>query len=257
MDIRPRIAGCLILIALIATTGFSEDNQIFLCLDSMKVLSEKGIAPSKLVYGYLQGQKTSCMTEQELRALYSNAEFKKNQAGAVDSQALLEKKGLKREIVLSLIESIYKGNKDLAGASLMGFDLKSVNLENADLRNANLSGADLRGANLKGARLSGANLENAYLKGADLKKADLTKANVKGAFFHYANLTDCAGLTIEEVRVSRSVYKAKIDEDMLELVKANCPSKLTDPGWNWKPDQTYTQNFSIPESEKADLRNFK
>ena len=67
----------------------------------------------------------------------------------------------------------------MAGADLMGADLRD-----ADLMGANLTGADLTGADLTGANLTGADLRDADLRGSNLRDADLT-----GADLRYANLT--------------------------------------------------------------------
>lgn len=86
---------------LIVSAAFSEDSGIYLCIDSMKQqFSETGKPPQKLVYGYIDGKKTECMSEYELRAELSRISFQQSSASVPDSQQLLEMNGLKENCLL-------------------------------------------------------------------------------------------------------------------------------------------------------------
>jgi len=121
----------------------SVELQMFLCLDSMmQIFAVDGKAPSKLVYGYINGKKTECMSEYEFRERFSRVVFEKQRNSEPDSQKLLDISGLRRrEIPMSAKESVYKGKKDLAGADLRGCDLKGLNLAGADLYAGGVGGA--------------------------------------------------------------------------------------------------------------------
>ncbi len=217
---------------------------MFLCLDSMVQLkSQTGKDPQKLVYGYINGKKTDCMSEYELRTKLSQDFFNRdNKSGQVN------KKQLQRD-------AIYRGNKNLANADLRGMDLQDLDLSGADLQNALLESADLRGAKLRNANLKGANLENAYCKNADLYRADLTGAQLRGAFFHHANLLETEGLTMENLCTVASLYKALLEEPVLEIIQSKYPIKMKNPksGWNQK---VFSEQPEIPVSEQADPRQF-
>jgi len=231
---------------------------MYLCLDSMMQNCKKdGKSPAKLVYGYINGKKTECMSEYELRARYSEAQFKKQKSAEVDSQQLLERSGKRRKNVKSLKirDAVYLGKKDLAGVDLRGCDLKGVDLSNANLTNANLESADLRGANLTNANLRGASLEHAFLKSANLKSANLTDARLKGAYLQHADLSGVEGLTVEHIRVVTSVYQATFDSEMMDMIKENCPGKMKDPGWQWQAT-VFDSDSTIPENERVSSKKF-
>ncbi|HEX3020728.1 MAG TPA: pentapeptide repeat-containing protein [Chitinispirillaceae bacterium] len=231
---------------------------IYLCLDSMMSISKfDGKSPPKLVYGYINGKKTECMSEHELRARFSEVEFNQQKTAQPDSQKLLETSGKKRNArILKLKDAVYKGKKDLAGVDLRGCDLKGVDLSGADLHNANLESADLRNANLCNANLRGTSLEFAYLKDANLKNADITNARLKGTYLQYANLSGVEGLTLEHIRVVTSVYNTIFDSEMMEMVKEYCPNKLKDPGWQWRPTVFETDSV-IPDKERVNSKKFR
>jgi hypothetical protein len=73
----------------------------------------------------------------------------------------------------------------------------------ADLRRAKLSDADMFGAKLSGADLFGANLSD----------ADLSDADLRGVFY----------LTIEQLSKVKTLYKAKLDPELIEQVKDEYP----------------------------------
>lgn len=225
--------------------GFAEQNTtMFLCLDSMmQKYRQDGKSPPKLVYGYINGKKTECMSEYELRARFSEVQLKERKSTEVDSQQLLENSGKRRSVKDQKIEDgVFRGKKDLAGADLRGYDLNGVDLSGADLTNANLESADLRNANLSNANLSGTSLEFAFLKNANLKNADLSNARFRGAYFQNADLRGVEGLTLEHIQAVTTVCNAVFDSDMMELIKEYCPGKMKDPGWQWKSTTSESGN---------------
>ena len=87
---------------------YSEEPVMYLCIDSMKQQFDKtGETPPKLVYGYIDGQKTECMREHELRAEFSRHSFQQSRASQPDSQQLLDQKGL-REISSGILRKSIK-----------------------------------------------------------------------------------------------------------------------------------------------------
>jgi hypothetical protein len=213
-----------------------QNTTMYLCLDSMmQKYKLDGKSPPKLVYGYINGKKTECMCEYELRARFSEVELKERKSTEIDSQQLLESSGKRRSVKdLKIEDGVFRGKKDLAGADLRGYDLNGVDLSGADLNNANLESADLRNANLSNANLRGTSLEFAFLKNANLKNADLSNARLRGAYFQNANLSGVEGLTMEHIQAVTTVYNAVFDSDMTELIKEYCPGKMKDAGWQWK-----------------------
>jgi len=222
----------------------------------MAQLKKQGKPVVKIVYGIINGRRTECMSEAEFRTRYCNQEYTRLYADQVDSEKILEGKGLRRALPrINPLEGAYKGRKDLAGTDLHHSDLKGVNLENADLSKANLDYCDLRGANLQNANLKGASLVSAYFKGANLRGADLTGAKCSGTYFQEANLLEVKGLTMEEVRSARSFYNADLDEELDLTIKAQCPRKLDwDPGWHW--DTGKYDSKDEPTQTKANRKKF-
>jgi hypothetical protein len=246
------VKSIICIYAIFTLNGSADQNTImYLCLDSMmQKYKQDGKSPPKLVYGYIDGKKTGCMCEYELRAKFSEAELKERKSTEVDSQHLLESSGKRRSVKdLTLEDGVFRGKKDLAGADLRGHDLNGVDLSGADLTNANLESADLRNANLSNANLSGTSLEYAFLKNANLKNADLSNARLRGAYFQNANLSGVEGLTMEHIQAVATVYNAVFDSDMIELIKEYCPGKMKDTGWGWKA--TANESGTVADSKRA------
>jgi BTB/POZ domain-containing protein KCTD9 len=98
-------------------------------------------------------------------------------------------------------------------------NLKEANLEGTNLRKANLKGADLMEANLKGA-----NLEWADLKWANLEGTDLKWANLEGT-----DLGDTYGLSFDQLSKVKTLYNAKIDDELLIPLKEKYPALFEIP----------------------------
>jgi uncharacterized protein YjbI with pentapeptide repeats len=133
---------------------------------------------------------------------------------------------------------------DLRLSNLSNADLYHANLENAKLWRANLQNAKLLSANLKKADFTGADIQNANLSLSRLQSANLTRANLqkteirssdfRGTKFYKANLRNsdlsrAKNLTIEQLSKVKTLYKAKIDPDLMEQVKKCCPHLLEEP----------------------------
>lgn len=137
----------------------------------------------------------------------------------------------------------------LKGANLVDAKLKGVNLTEADFRKAflervNLQGAypvlanfervNLEGANLEDANLMDANLDRANLLGADLSRTNLERAylgdaNFEGANLEYADLKGAKNLTIDQLSKVKTLYKAKLDEELEKPLREKYPSLFEKP----------------------------
>ena len=131
----------------------------------------------------------------------------------------------------------------LANANLIGTKLRQVNLQEANLQEADLEGADLKLANLEGADLKGANLEDADLggeyhdmffpensfKGASLVNADLEGVNLKGANLEETNLKGAKNLTVDQLSKAKTLYNAKLDEELEKPLRENYPHLFDEP----------------------------
>ncbi len=131
----------------------------------------------------------------------------------------------------------------LGKANLVNADLRQVNLQGARLQEANLKGVDLRLANLEGADLKGANLEEADLggeyydmlfpensfKGATLVNADLEGVNLRGANLENTNLKGAKNLTVDQLSKAKTLYNAKLDEDLEKQLRENYPHLFDEP----------------------------
>jgi proteasome lid subunit RPN8/RPN11 len=118
---------------------------------------------------------------------------------------------------------------DFEGANLEGTDFKKANLEEADLEGTDLVGANLEGADLVGANLIRANLEEANLKKANLRSANLKEADLKGADFEGANLKGVNELTIDQLSKVKTLYNAKLDNELLIPLKEKYPALFEKP----------------------------
>jgi len=120
------------------------------------------------------------------------------------------------------------------GANLKGAEFWGANLEETLLREANLEGtllreANLEGANLEGANLIEANLERAILMYANLKGANLEMANLKNANLEGANLKGAKNLTIDQLSKVKTLYKAKLDEELEKTLREKYPALFEKP----------------------------
>ena len=74
------------------------------------------------------------------------------------------------------------------------------------------------------AYLEGAKLQQANLEGANLQEAKLQQAS-----FNNADLSGVKNLTIEQLSEVKTLYKAKLDPELMEQVKKCCPHLLEKP----------------------------
>ncbi len=202
-------------------------DSVFLCTE-MPVDSLQ----RRMVYGYIDGEKTDCMTENRLLSLLSEKVFRHKQ------DSILAEKKKSHDYYL---QEIARGEKDLRGAPLRMTDLMEAKLKDIDFTGADLSSADLREADLSGAVLRNADLTAAFCKNAVFSGADLSGVILDGTYLNGADLTDVKGLTYESLSLARTIYDAKISDSMLEVVKQNAPHLLEKPkeGWiknTWAPD---------------------
>lgn len=107
----------------------------------------------------------------------------------------------------------------LSKADFELIDLMGADLKNALLREVNLKGAFLVGANFQGAILQGANLQGVNLQGAILQGANLQGANLKGV----------KELTIDQLSKVRTLYNAKLDDELLIPLKEKYPALFEKP----------------------------
>ncbi len=140
---------------------------------------------------------------------------------------------------------VLKGS-NLNSANLQAANLIEANLEEARLNQTNLENATLNQCNLKGAYASGAqfsdaflikanltnaflikaNFNNAFMMESDLKGAYLTGADFTNANLYRADLRNVTGITMEQLKKVKTLYLAKFDDDLLEVINSECPELM-------------------------------
>jgi uncharacterized protein YjbI with pentapeptide repeats len=164
--------------------------------------------------------------------------------------------------------NLFKANlqkADLHGANMFGSHLQKADLSEADLREANLIGAFLEGAylretliddttqlnkkwrlvwelvniekaywNLQETDLSAANLREADLRGAILNGAILNRADLHLAYLieadlGRADLSNAISLTTAQLCKAETLYKTKLDPELVKKVEEQCPDLLKEP----------------------------
>lgn len=128
---------------------------------------------------------------------------------------------------------------DLSFCYLKGARFDRINLKGANLSGANCEGADLHGmdlrktdfimAKLRKAKLWGSDLSGAEFNRADLREADLNRTKLDGAHFYEADLRGAKSLTIDRLSKAETLFRAKLDPELLEKVKKDYPDLLRDP----------------------------
>jgi hypothetical protein len=197
------------------------EGSILLCTDTI------GEENTKLVYTYLDGERTACMPEMELRTVLGERAF--------DEDSSFQRAQSDEVMGFDILAAIQKGDRDFEGADLRRRDLMDVDLVGANLRGARLAMADLRGADLSGADLRGADLRGAFLMRTNLAGARLDGAELTRAFMMKADLTGARGITMDMVRTVKSLHEATMDEVLLDEIKSRCPKALEEPKDAWKP----------------------
>lgn len=130
----------------------------------------------------------------------------------------------------SNLNNVNLSNSNVLEVNFEGVRLNQANLENANMNQAILSNAYASGANFKDAFLIKAVMKNAFLIKANFANAYLMEADLSGAYLNGADFTEAnlykadlrgaSGLTIDQLRVAKSLYLTEMEEDLKnELAK--------------------------------------
>ncbi len=127
-------------------------------------------------------------------------------------------------------------NSILIDVNLEGARLNQTNFENCNMNQSLLKKSYANGAIFKDTYLIKADFEKAFLIKADFRNAFLMEANLKGAYLTGADFTNAnlyktdlrgaKGLTIEVLSNTKTLYLAKFDDDILQLIQKNLPELL-------------------------------
>ncbi|MHC1754329.1 MAG: pentapeptide repeat-containing protein [Methanosarcina sp.] len=131
------------------------------------------------------------------------------------------------------LEGVNLENGHLENAYITKSNLKNIfsrdaHLEGVNFFKSNLEGAFLPGVNFRKAVLLSANLAKANLEGAYLEGANLAKANLDGAYLDGAYLKGAKNLTIDQLSKVKTLYEAKLDEELEKLLKEKYPALFED-----------------------------
>jgi hypothetical protein len=190
-----------------------EKYPMYLCVDMPLFLYDS--AHHKMVYTYVEGKRTKCMTEYEFRSKFRTCRIIPRPPSPGDA-TLTQGSG-----------------RNLSGVDYSDKDMMKVNFQAANLQDANFSRCDMRGANLRHADCRRASFEGAFMKNVDLRNADMTDARLRCAYFVNADLTGARGLTLENIRFVETLHACRLDPDILALVEEYCPAKFRDLSFNW------------------------
>ncbi|MCO5382615.1 MAG: pentapeptide repeat-containing protein [Methanosarcina barkeri] len=165
-------------------------------------------------------------------------------SGVVFEKAKLQGANLQNACLkgVNLLVAANLQNAELAEANLQKANLQKANLKGAKFRKkdnwaeANLKGANLKGTNLNGAQLQGVNLtetnlQGANLEGANLEEANLEEANLNGANLERVNLEKTQNLSFNQLSNVKTLYNAKLNEELFILLKDKYPALFKRPNW--------------------------
>lgn len=162
---------------------------------------ERERAQDAVVKDYLD-QMTELLLHHTLRNAAEDDEVR-SVARARTLTALRNIDGTRRA---TIVQFLYESR--LIGWSSGGARLGAI----IPLSGANLDGAWLTGASLDGARLAGTTLDRAMFDGAWLMGASFDGAKLAQASFDGGNLSDCKGLTLDQLRESQSLRGTKLPD---------------------------------------------
>jgi hypothetical protein len=213
-------------------------RRMYLCIDQKK-------PQTKLVYGYINGQKTECMPESQLLALFDKP--------LLDSLRTLQENAnrtVQPAVADSdIVEAIRHGKKDIAGVDLSERDLMGIDCTGANLKGGRLGSADLRNAVFRSANCENADFTAAYMKKANLSNANLKGAQFKNAYLAGANLTGAQGLSAASFKDVRTLCNAKLDPPLLAMIKEEYPEKLQTPKKCWE-DNSWAPGVDCDEGKQ-------
>ena len=120
-------------------------------------------------------------------------------------------------------------HSNLMEANLTNARLNQTRFENSNMNQADLSGAYANGAIFKDANMIKAKFVNAFLIKADFSNAFLMETNLFGSYLTGADFTNCnlykadlrntKGLSIEQLLKAKTLYLAKFDKEILEILQ--------------------------------------
>ena len=190
------------------------------------------------------------ISKDELKQIYNDhitwIKSKRKEGKRADLR-LLNLKGLKLKNAILAYADLQQSNLfrvNLQQAILIRTNLKKSNLCQANLRmaslyKANLESAEIIGSILSNSNLTEANLRNCSCRGSDFEGAIFLKANLQGADllstffedadFRDANLKGVKNLTIDQLQGTKTLYKAKLEPELMEQVKTSNPNLLKEP----------------------------
>lgn len=147
------------------------------------------------------------------------------------------------------LKNVNLNNINLHGSNMNNIILEDSNLQNAMLKNIRANQANFQSVKLQKSILTGAQLSGANFKFTTLIKATITDANliktklngavmidcnlsgsmVAGADFSDANLfkadlSNCKGLTAEQLSKCRNIHQAKMDNNIEKKLKEIAPN---------------------------------
>ena len=159
----------------------------------------------------------------------TSREYIKRKQPTIQIQSILnllfiEAKG--REIYKEFRGDVKSANS--CEANLQNADLSDANLQDAILWRTNLQNADLQRAKLQNADLWRANLQNTDLWRADLQNAKLWGTNLQNADLRNVDLTDAKNLEVKQLLEVKTLYEAKLSDEMKEQIMQKKP-ELFDP----------------------------
>jgi hypothetical protein len=190
-------------------------------------------------------RKNSCTDKDKRKKVGHKGQYE----ASIDIQTILTVIGKYEHSYNSeLINSIDLHNTCLRGVKLRDGHLEGANLIDANLNYTFLRGSHLEGAylidatlicsilfeahledtHLEGAHLGSADLEEAYLNGAYFDGVSFANTKLKKAYFKNAHLKGAKNLTIDQLSMVKTLYKAELDPELEEELRSKGYSHLLD-----------------------------
>jgi len=194
-------ANVLIALLLFVTSGYTQDSTNFRNLSEIKINNH-------LLVTILEVHNS------ELKHIES--EIKQGSDNEI-IKLKLSKVLQKYDLDLDCLKEADLSNLKLINTDLRYFNLKEANFKGSSLENVNLKYVNIKEANLESTNFTNANLESANLKEANVENAIFVNANLQSA-----NMHEATGLTIEQLLLSKSLYKTVLPEKLeLKVKKIN------------------------------------
>lgn len=128
--------------------------------------------------------------------------------------------------------SIFKGS-EMRECDFKGAEMTNSDFSNCDFSSSKMHKVKCKSSSFKSSKMINCHLGYADFTECDLRSVNLSKSNLEGVIFENANLQDAnlkdvECLDIDKLVKCKTLYKAKLDKEIVEKIAKKYPQKIED-----------------------------